>query len=145
MITPSPTTRIAPHLARGVLERAVAQTATRPAYVVISVPDTSYQIHLLPTAPVTSPVGKRIVGTIELSARRIDSVETGGRYLEPVMGRPRRVQGTVIAAGSDTVTVDAGVPVICRLTDARQSPGQFKPGDLVSFDALEGATFTPQA
>ncbi len=146
MIAPSPTSKIGPHLARGVLERSIAETATRPARIVLAVPDTSYQIHLLPAAPVASAPGKRLVGTIRVKSRRLDIVQTGGRYVEPVMGRPRRVQGTVVStdAGTNTVLVNAGVPIHCELTDARQSAAKFQPGDLVSADVLDGATFTPQ-
>jgi len=146
MITPAPTSRIAPHLARGIFERAVADTATKPAYIVFSVPDTSYQLHLRPTALVATPTGKRLVGTIRVKSRRLDVVETGGRYVEPVMGRPRRVQGTVIAvdAATNTVTVNAGVSIACELTDARQTASQFQAGQLVSADVMDGATFTSE-
>jgi len=146
MIHPAPTSRIDPHLARGVLTRIVPESATKPGYIVVSIPNSRYELHLLPTGTIAAPVGKRIVGVINAQARRVDSVTTGGRYIEPVMGRPRRVQGTVVAGDDQagSITVNAGVPIICRLTDARQSASQFEPGDLVSFDVLPGATFTEQ-
>lgn len=145
MITPAPTTKIDPKLCRGVFERAIPATATSAEHVVISFPDTSYQVHLIPTAPVTAKPGHRVIGKIRMSARRIDEVKSGGRFLEPVFGRPRRVQGTVIAIESDAIVLNAGVPVWVQPTDARQSPGDFQVGQFVSFDALDGATFTPQA
>jgi hypothetical protein len=148
MIFPAPTSKIDPAVARGVLEEVVPETATAPGYVVISFPNTSYRTHLLPTgggAPVTTEPGKRILGVIRCRARRIDKVKTGGRYLEPVYGRPRRVQGSVIAVEGDAVVVDASVPVHVVPTDPRQKPADFQPGDFVSFDALDGATFTPRA
>ncbi|QYO64365.1 hypothetical protein [Leptolyngbya sp. 7M] len=83
----------------------------------------------------------RIIGIIRAKARRIDEVTTGGRYIEPVYGRPRRVQGTVVAIEPDAVVVNAGMPIHCTPTDPRQRPGDFKPGQFVSFDVLEGATF----
>ena len=140
MITPSPTSKIAPHLARGVVGAPAA------GHFVLEVPNTSYQIHLVPTAPITVARGKRIVGVIRLEARRVDVVGTGGRYFEPVYGRPRRVQGTVVAtdAAANTLTVNAGVPVVVTLTDARQQASAFGVGQLVSFDALDGATFTAE-
>jgi len=147
MIAPAPTSKIAPHLARGILDRTIAQTATRPARVVLAVPDTSYQLHLLPTASITTPVGKGLVGTIRVKSRRLDAVETGGRFVEPVMGRPRRVQGTVVAtdAAANTVLVNAGVPIHCELTDPRQNASQFQPGQMVSADVHDGASFAPEA
>ena len=140
MITPSPTTKIDPKLCRGVLEQVVAESATRPGYVVISVPNTSYQIHLVGSA--RGEVGRTIVGTIRAKARRIDAVQSGGRFLEPVFGRPRRVQGSVIAIESGCIVVNAGVPIHVEPTDERQSAGDFQIGQFVSFDALDGATFT---
>jgi len=147
MIEPAPTSRVAPTLARGILAAVTPGTATKPAFITLTILDTSYRLHLVPAGLIQTPVGKRIVGTIRAQARRIDKVFTGGRYVEPVIGRPRRVQGTVVAAdaASNTITVDAGAPIVCTLTDGRQNPAQFEPGDLVSFDVLDGATFTPQA
>lgn len=147
MITPSPTTKIAPYLARGVLGSLHQATATKPAYLVLEVPNTSYQLHLLPLGAVSVSPGKRLVGVIRVQARRVDNVKSGGRYVEPVAGRPRRVQGVVIATdmSSNTITVNAGVPIVLKLTDERQRADQFKESDFVSCDVLYGATFTPEA
>lgn len=143
MIQPAPTSRIDPKLARGVLAGAAAQTATKPACVKLTFPNTSYELHLVPTGPVTTPEGRRIIGTIRARAKRIDVVKSGGRFIEPVFGRPRRVQGTVVAIDGGSLVVDAGVPVHAEPTDPRQKPGDFAHGDLVAFDVLEGATFAP--
>lgn len=156
MTTVTPSQTSAPTAARGVLHEIVAATATKPGYIVLAIPGSNYQLHLRPSAELAarlSPanVGKRLVGQISVEARRIDSVRTGGRYIEPVHGRPRRVQGTVTAVdmASGTIIVDAGgattvdglpLPVRCRPTDARQRADQFAPGDLVSMDVLDGAT-----
>jgi len=143
MITPSPTSKLQPGQARGILEAIVAETATRPGHIVLGVPDTSYQLHLLPTAAVGTAVGGRLVGTIRATARRIDAVGTGGGYVEPVAGRPRRVQGRVLSVDGGVVVVDAGVPIHCTPTDPRQAAASFEAGQLVSMDVLDGATFTP--
>ena len=141
MIYPAPTSKIDPALARGTLEEIAGPTATQPGYIVVSVPNTSYRLHLRPSTPITAELGKRIIGTIRAKARRIDSVQTGGRYVEPVFGRPRRIQGSVIAVTADAVVVDATMPIHVTPTDPRQKPTDFAPGQFVSFDALEGATF----
>lgn len=145
MIQPAPTSKLDPTTARGVLLESVAATATKPAYVSITFLNTSYELHLLPTAPVTTTPGKRIIGHIHAQARRVDKVQTGGRYVEPVMGRPRRVQGSIVAinAAARTITIDAGVPIECTLTDRRQHPGEFAVGEFVSMDVLDGARFAP--
>lgn len=145
MIHPAPTTRIDPALARGTLVETVPATATRPAFIKVSFPNSSYELHLVPTAPISTPPGKRILGTIHARCRRIDAVQTGGRYVEPVMGRPRRVQGSVVKVTGDAIVVDAGMPIHCMPTDPRQKPSDFEPGQFVSFDVLEGATFAPAA
>ncbi|HBS29115.1 MAG TPA: hypothetical protein DEB06_06610 [Phycisphaerales bacterium] len=127
-----------PTIARGILSESSDDL------IVLSIPGTDYQLHLAVYQRPHSPVGKRILGTIRAHARRIDVVKTGGRYIEPVMGTPRRVQGQVIAidGANQSICVHAGVPVLCK-TEARQRPDQFKVGDFVSFDVQPGASFTP--
>ncbi|MEQ8850716.1 MAG: hypothetical protein RIB32_02925 [Phycisphaerales bacterium] len=112
--------------------------------IVLAIPETSYRLHLKVMKAPNTPIGKRVTGLIHVQARRIDVVGTGGRYVEPVFGRPRRVQGSVVAVDPTdrTITVNAGVPIVCR-TDGRQKADQFKTGDFVSMDVHSGATFTP--
>lgn len=143
MIKPSPTGTIDPTLARGTLLERIAQTATKPAYIVLGFANTDYQMHLLPEGEITGEVGKRIIGTIHAKARRVDVCGTGGRYAEPVYGRPRRVQGAVVSIDgpTNTLVVEAGMPIHCELTDQRQKAGDFTVGDVVTFDVLDGATF----
>ena len=147
MIHPAPTTKIDPTLARGVLLEIHPATGTKIGYIVVGFPNTSYQLHLIPKAPILTEPGRRITGIIRATARRIDLVNTGGKYIEPVYGHPRRVQGRVLLANNDTrlLVVDAAAPIHCTVTDVRQKPSQFPEGELVSFDVLDGATFTPTA
>jgi len=147
MLHPAPVTQLPAHVARGKLLEQVDATATTPAYVVLTFPNTSYRLRLHPEGGVRAELGKRIEGVIHADARRVDKVGSGGRYVEPVFGRPRRVQGSVVAKDekANTITVHAGVPIVCRLTDARQRADQFEVGDFVSFDVLRGATFTENA
>jgi hypothetical protein len=142
MITPTPTTKIAPDLARGVLTEVVAPTATRPGYIVLSIPNTSYELHLLPEGSSEYEVGKKLVGKIRAAARRIDVVKTGGKYIEPVYGKPRRVQGRVVGTSGNDLIVDVTVPFVVTPTDARQKATDFAPGDLVAFDLPEMPTFS---
>lgn len=147
MITPSPTTKLAPNLARGIYRGTTKPTATKPALMVIEIPDTSYKLHLVPNGTTSVKEGKRIVGNIAATARRIDATGAGGRYVEPVFGPPQRLQGSVIATdeANRTVTVKCAVPFTLTLTHPKNSPAQFNPGDLVACDLEEGATFTPDA
>ncbi len=127
-------------LTRGVLADA---DDTR---VTIALPHTDYRLHLAVDGPVGSRVGKPITGRITATARRVDVVRTGGRFIEPVMGRPRRLQGTVVATDMSrhtlTVQCAAGCSFVCRLLD-EQRPTDFGPGQLVAFDIERGAHFEP--
>ncbi|TVQ59171.1 MAG: hypothetical protein EA379_11790 [Phycisphaerales bacterium] len=115
-------------------------------HVILSVPGTDYRMRLVIDGPIPHEAGKRIRGVIRAQARRIDVVNTGGRYVEPVYGRPRRIQGTVCAIdpGDDTVCVQVHqhLPIVCR-TNGHQRATEFRVGQFVSFDAQPGATFTP--
>lgn len=143
MITPSPTAPIDPAQARGTLAEIVPPSGNRKGYLALAVPNTSYQLHLIPTRQVALAPGKRLIGTIAAQARRLDVVQGGGRFVEPVVGRPRRVQGVVVRVEGQAVVVDAGIPIHLTPTDARQAASAFQPGQLVACDVLEGATFTP--
>ena len=142
MITPSPTTKIDPKLARAVLAAYTPASEDSKGFIKLKFTGTSYEIHLTPTGPIAAAVGKRVVGKICAEATRIDTVQTGGQYVEPVYGHPRRIQGRVIAVEEGRVVVDAGMPIHCRPTDSRQKAADFEKGQFVSFDVLDGATFT---
>lgn len=127
--------------ARGVLE-AATPGPDGTHRIVLSFPGTSYQIHLETLRALDTPLGKRAVGTIRVQARRVDVVDTGGRYVEPVYGRPRRVQGRVVSLdhAANAIVVDAGVPIELKLGKL-QSASDFREDDLVSCDVLPGASF----
>jgi hypothetical protein len=145
MIHPAPTTRIDPTLARGELLEVVQPTATIAGAIVFGIPNSSYQVHLVAATPVDVQPGGRLIGTIAARARRIDIVRTGGKFLEPVFGRPRRVQGRVVAVdgAKNVVVVDATVPVHITPGDQRQKATDFEVGQIVGFDVYDGATFSP--
>lgn len=141
MIEPAPTTKIDPTLARATV---LADAPEGGGIVQLGFSNTSYQVHLRAEGPTGVAPGKRVIGRIEARAKRIDRVQTGGKYVEPVYGRPRRVQGRVLGVADGKVVVDAGMPIHCAPTDSRQQASDFAAGDFVSFDVLDGATFTPR-
>lgn len=114
----------------------------REGMIVLSLPGTDYQLHLRVDRPVAAQPNQRVAGRITARAKRVDVVQTGGRYIEPVYGRPRRLQGVVVAAeaGKNQIVVHCGCPFICELT-AGQKALDFPLGALVSFDIERGATF----
>jgi len=125
----------------GVLQELITN---EPMTAVVTLPGTDYRLHLVVDEAAVAklpPAGKRLAGTIRARAKRVDKVHTGGRYIEPVYGRPRRVQGLVIAIDDahNTITVQAACPMVCELTSPGQKAGEFADGDLVSFDVEKGA------
>ncbi len=141
---PAPRT---PSEARGVL------VDSSPTRTIVSFPGTNYELHLEPERAPSTPKGKRVIGLIKGQARRVDNVRSGGQFVEPVMGRPRIVQGRVVevnpstggpGSGGGTITVQAPMPIILKLGDLQRAD-QFKVGDLVNTHVLPGATFTSLA
>lgn len=131
------------NIARGVL------LAEREGAIDLAVPGTDYRLSLLVATPLNAAqndlLDRKIRGVIRAQARRIDVVITGGRYIEPVYGRPRRVQGRIVALdpAADTVTVQAhdALPIVCK-TNGTQHASDFKVGQFVSFDVAPGASFS---
>ncbi len=112
--------------------------------IVLALPGTDYQLHLVVTGRVAVEAGKRVTGRVLARAKRVDVVGTGGRFIEPVYGRPRRVQGRIAEtdASANTITVQCACPIVCELT-VGQRASEFELGQLVSFDVEPGARFEP--
>lgn len=124
-------------LATGVVESVENDRIT------LKIPGTDYRISLISQGQTPEP-GATVTGTLHAKAKRVDVIAAGGRYIEPVYGRPRRIQGRIIAGDptQNTITVKAAVPVVCTFTDQRQNTAQFSAGQMVSFDVEPGTTFT---
>lgn len=112
--------------------------------IVLGLPGTDYRLHLVPSAPISTTVGRRITGRIRAEAMRVDIVPSGGRYIEPVYGRPRRLQGRIIATDrqANSITIACACPIECTLT-ADQTTADMPIGAIASFDVKPGATFEP--
>ena len=121
--------------------------------VVLGVHGTDYLIELAPTVPSDefpaprSSRNRRIRGTVAGRALKMHHAEAGGRFIEPVHGRPRIVQGTVfeVDAPNDRLLMDVVVPMWITLDTATtgQSASEFSPGDLLNFYLEPGTSFTP--
>ncbi|MBB6429932.1 hypothetical protein [Algisphaera agarilytica] len=118
----------------------------REGEIEIGLPGTDYRMKLVVEIEPPVAVGKKITGTIHATARRVDVIPAGGKFVEPVFGRPRRVQGRIVGGHgpSRTLYVQAGPTLICTLSDERQSTEQFSIGQIASFDVEAGAVFKPQ-
>lgn len=91
-------------------------------------------------------VDAKAAGIVRAKARRIDLPSAGGRFVEPVAGRPRRIQGRVIGvdAAKNEIQVRAGFALVATPL-APQKASDFAVGQTVSFDAEPGATFEVSA
>ena len=112
--------------------------------IALNLPGTDYQLHLAVAGAPATNAQKRVTGKVVAQARRVDIVNTGGVFIEPVIGRPRRLQGRVVAqdAAANTLTIKAVAPFVCKL-DGNQKAEAFPMGALVSFDIERGALFEP--
>ncbi len=111
----------------------------------LGLPGTEYRLHLQPARPLAAEIGRRVTGVIRARAKRVDPVGAGGRFVEPVFGRPRRVQGRVVGRDEQArlIFIACGPVVVCELTDARQSATDFADGEIVACDLEPGASFEP--
>ena len=89
--------------------------------------------------------GSRIRGTIHAPAWKLDIVELGGNYVEPLFGRPRRMQGTILSVNpaSNELTVQVGYEVTVRLPEKYRA-ADYHVGDRVGWDNIDIPTFEPQ-
>jgi len=132
------TTQTAAHLPT-TTGRVIAQADD---HLELSIPGTDYRLTLATDAVLPPSLDQRITGVIHARARRVDVVRVGGRFVEPVFGRPRRLQGRIIGGdvAGDRIFVNCGGPVfVCELTDARQHAANFAVGQIVAFDIESGA------
>jgi len=115
----------------------------RQGQVVVALGGTSYELHLVTSGAVEPSPQGRVRGTIRGSVWKVDFVNRGGAYIEPVYGRPRRVQGRVTATlpQSNSVVVEvAGQPIVGDLP-ARWQASEIAIGTRVALDFHDGARF----
>lgn len=128
-------------IARGILESLSEDR------LVLAISGTNYQLHLKPGVPasqITTPIGKRIKGTIHGQALRIFKATGGGRFIEPVIGEPRIVAGMLLRVDKPKrrLLVDVSVPMWLTLEKV-QTTSDFAEGDLVNCYVQSGMHFTP--
>ena len=125
-------------MAAGFLEKS------EEGMIVLALPNTDYRLYLQVTGRLKAPLDRPIAGRITAKARRVDVVHHGGRYIEPLYGRPRRLQGTIVAIDphDNTITVKCGggCPFVCQLV-ADQQAINFDVGLFVGFDIEANASF----
>jgi hypothetical protein len=140
---PVMSTASVPETVRGILE------SVSDEWIVLSLPGTSYRLHLQPTVPassITTPIGNRIKGVIHAKALRMFKAAGGGggQFIEPLDGEPRIVAGRVthVDQANRRVLVQMAAPVWMTLEDA-QRPDMFSAGDMVNCYVESGTRFVP--
>ncbi len=111
--------------------------------VTLQIPHTNYRnTFRLAASGVALQPGAALRGTILATARKVEAVSDGGNYVEPLFGRPRRMQGEIIAADAakNELSVEVGYPVTVRLPDT-QKVAEFAVGGRVGWDNAELPTF----
>jgi hypothetical protein len=131
-----------------ILEEAPTETL-----VVLGVHGTDYRLELTPAVapadfpPLRSERNRRIRGVISARALKMHQASAGGRFIEPVHGRPRIVQGTVYAvdAENDRLLMDVVVPMWVSVESAvtGQSASDFSQGDMLNFYVESDIGFSP--
>lgn len=115
-------------------------------FAIFGIDATDYQLKLSVYKPTGVQVGKRVRGTIHADARRLDTCDTGGRFIDPVYGSPIRMQGDIIAIdkAAQTVAINCCVPVVLRVGKG-QNAADFEVGDFITTAIMPGARFTQSA
>lgn len=114
---------------------------------VLAIARTNYRLHLSIDAPPQTTIGRRIRGVITLPVWKVDRVSSGGAYIEPVIGRPRRVQGRVVQTieGANQLVISTGsCRMLADLPD-QYAAADYPPGTRIALDVYDGATFRPEA
>ena len=142
-IEPAPTPRYEPSATPPRVSGKLLEK--REGLMVLGLPGSEYRLQLVLEIDLPAEVGQKVSGTIHATARRVDVIPAGGRYVEPIYGRPRRVQGRIVGGHgpSRTLYVKAGPTLICTLSDPRQQVPHFEIGQMVSFDVEPNAVFKP--
>jgi hypothetical protein len=117
----------------------------RIEHIVLDIPGTDYRLHLMPETSIKTAVGGKITGRIHVQARRVDPIRSGGRFIEPGYGRPRRVQGRILGGDPETnqLYVHCGGAAVIATLMSTQKATDFAFGQIVLFDVERGATFEP--
>ncbi len=148
MLHPAPTTKIDPTLTRTTIDSIIEATHAKPVLVVLSFSNTNYKTHLVVDGDLEAlrtRIGKTVLGTIHATARRIDPAGAGGRCIDPCIGTPRRVMGTIVGIDprSNGMVVNVGPNIAVWLTLG--SPGQraidLADAEFVTCDVVPGASF----
>jgi hypothetical protein len=115
----------------------------------LALPHSDYVVHMrlgVDGGRILVPVGKRIRGHAEAVGMRFHGSSGGGQFIEPVIGEPRIVTGTVLHVdrANHRVLVDCAMPIWIRMEEATQDWSIFTERALVTGYLHSGMVFTPR-
>lgn len=116
--------------------------------VTVTLGGTNYALSLKACGTVRPTPQGRLSGVIRLPVWKVDEVSAGGgAYIEPIYGKPRRVQGRIASVdeSDNSVTLQVGACPVVAMIPARWPVGGMKIGTVIAVDILEGAAFEPSA
>jgi hypothetical protein len=120
----------------------------RDGRIGLRIDGSDYELHLVLAGDphALPPEGKRVRGVIHGKALKINVAHAGGQFIEPVLGHPRIVNGTVIAVdpAENRLLAQVVVPMWVDVAEG-QSARDFATGQLVNFYFASGVSFTPVA
>ncbi len=118
--------------------------------VIFAPSETTYECHLgydFDGGSYTLPERRPVRGIIAVKARKIYTVPSGGNFIEPIIGEPRRIQGRVRAATGTHLLLHAGASVLVELPKTPDAidlhSGEVTIGQMVNVVAYPGATYLP--
>jgi hypothetical protein len=123
----------------------VIPVATDGHVVTCAVPHTQYEHAFEVGDPaVLGAPGHRVYGEVYATARKVEPVDVGGNFSEPIAGRPSHMQGAVLSVDPQQheLVVQVGYPVHVMMPP-EQDPAAFHAGDHVSFDLAGLPRFEP--
>ncbi|HWB21105.1 MAG TPA: hypothetical protein VG711_12445 [Phycisphaerales bacterium] len=117
--------------------------------VILEVPGTSYEVHLLidpssHASELSARKGKRMTGEMNAHGLKIEESHAGGKFIEPLQGAPRIVAGSVIAKDDRRLCVDVSVPMWISL-ESHQNSGEFEVGQMVNCYVKSGTSIQPRS
>ena len=110
--------------------------------VTLRAPPGNYRNRFQFDSPTPPALGSNVFGTIHAVARKMEAVSQGGNYVEPLFGRPRRMQGLVLAQRDEhnELVVRVGYDVTVRLPPG-QKASDFAVGSRVGWDNAAAPRF----
>lgn len=110
--------------------------------VTLKTPNANYRNTFKCATAADMVVGKRVTGTVHAPGRKIEAVSEGGNYVEPLFGRPRRMQGLVLRQNiaDNSLLVQTAYDVTVQLPSDQQA-ADFPAGSRVGWDNADWPQF----